>query len=72
MRVLFAGVPGIGHLFPLVPLARAMHELGHEVAMASMDGGEDVAGAGLPYLPIAPGLDWRKVIRRPAAPSGPT
>ncbi|MFE6503091.1 nucleotide disphospho-sugar-binding domain-containing protein [Kitasatospora sp. NPDC057738] len=63
MRVLFAGVPGIGHLFPLVPLARAMHELGHEVATASMDGGEDVAGAGLPYLPIAPGLDWRKVIR---------
>ncbi|MGW3231672.1 nucleotide disphospho-sugar-binding domain-containing protein [Kitasatospora sp. NPDC001095] len=63
MRVLFAGVPGIGHLFPLVPLARAMRELGHEVAVASMDGGEAVAAAGMPYLPIAPGVDWRKVIR---------
>lgn len=63
MRVLFAGAPGIGHLFPLVPLARAMRELGHEVAVASMDGGEAVAGAGLPYLPIAPGVDWRKEIR---------
>ncbi|MFD4657106.1 nucleotide disphospho-sugar-binding domain-containing protein [Kitasatospora sp. NPDC058444] len=63
MRVLFAGAPGIGHLFPLVPLARAMRGLGHEVAVASMDGGEAVAGAGLPYLSIAPGVDWRKEIR---------
>ncbi|MDH6709238.1 UDP:flavonoid glycosyltransferase YjiC (YdhE family) [Kitasatospora sp. MAA19] len=63
MRVLFAGAPGFGHLFPLVPLARAMRELGHEVAVASMDGGEPVAGSGLPYLPIAPGVDWRKEIR---------
>ncbi|MEV7187423.1 nucleotide disphospho-sugar-binding domain-containing protein [Kitasatospora sp. NPDC093102] len=63
MRVLFAGAPGIGHLFPLVPLARAMRGLGHEVAVASMDGGEPVAGCGLPYLPIAPGVDWRKEIR---------
>ncbi|RGD58059.1 DUF1205 domain-containing protein [Kitasatospora xanthocidica] len=63
MRVLFAGAPGLGHLFPLVPLARAMRELGHEVAVASMDGGEGVAASGLPYLPIAPGVDWRKEIR---------
>ncbi|MEU3573630.1 nucleotide disphospho-sugar-binding domain-containing protein, partial [Kitasatospora sp. NPDC036755] len=63
MRVLFAGAPGAGHLFPLVPLAEAMHELGHEVAVASMDGGESVAGSGLPYLSIAPGVDWRKEIR---------
>ncbi|MET8540995.1 nucleotide disphospho-sugar-binding domain-containing protein [Kitasatospora sp. NPDC004799] len=63
MRVLFAGAPGIGHLFPLVPLARAMRGLGHEVAVASMDGGEAVAAAGLPYLPIAPGVDWRQEIR---------
>nr|QCR99101.1 TalC [Streptomyces mozunensis] len=63
MRVLFAGAPGFGHLFPLVPLARAMRELGHEVAVASMDGGEPVAGSGLPYLSIAPGVDWRKEIR---------
>ncbi|MEU8920450.1 nucleotide disphospho-sugar-binding domain-containing protein [Kitasatospora sp. NPDC048545] len=63
MRVLFAGAPGVGHLFPLVPLARAMRELGHEVAVASMDGGEPVAESGLPYLPLAPGVDWRREIR---------
>ncbi|MFE2414323.1 nucleotide disphospho-sugar-binding domain-containing protein [Kitasatospora sp. NPDC059408] len=63
MRVLFAGAPGFGHLFPLVPLARAMRGLGHEVAVASMDGGEPVAASGLPYLSIAPGVDWRKEIR---------
>ncbi|MEU9043616.1 MULTISPECIES: nucleotide disphospho-sugar-binding domain-containing protein [unclassified Kitasatospora] len=63
MRVLFAGAPGVGHLFPLVPLARAMRELGHEVAVASMDGGEPVAASGLPYLPLAPGVDWRREIR---------
>ncbi|MGK4585015.1 nucleotide disphospho-sugar-binding domain-containing protein [Kitasatospora sp. HPMI-4] len=63
MRVLFAGAPGVGHLFPLVPLARALRELGHEVAVTSMDGGETVARSGLPFLPLAPGVDWRKEIR---------
>ncbi|SOB85529.1 glycosyltransferase [Streptomyces sp. 1331.2] len=63
MRVLFAGVPGAGHLFPLIPLARAMSELGHEVAVTSMDGGEPVAASGLPYLPLAPGVDWGREIR---------
>ncbi|MFI2607799.1 nucleotide disphospho-sugar-binding domain-containing protein [Kitasatospora sp. NPDC018619] len=63
MRVLFAGAPGIGHLFPLVPLARALRGLGHEVAVATMDGGEAVAASGLPYLSVAPGVDWRRDIR---------
>ncbi|GAB7185440.1 hypothetical protein ATKI12_5271 [Kitasatospora sp. Ki12] len=63
MRVLFAGVPGVGHLFPLVPLARAMRGLGHEVAVTSMDGGEPVAASGLPYLPLAPGVSWYHEIR---------
>ncbi|RKT19332.1 UDP:flavonoid glycosyltransferase YjiC (YdhE family) [Streptomyces sp. 1114.5] len=63
MRVLFAGVPGAGHLFPLIPLARAMSELGHEVAVTSMDGGEPVAASGLPYLPLTPGVDWGREIR---------
>ncbi|WP_035796863.1 nucleotide disphospho-sugar-binding domain-containing protein [Kitasatospora mediocidica] len=64
MRVLFAGAPGIGHLFPLVPLARALRGLGHEVAVASMDGGEAVVASGLPFLPLAPGVDWRTEIRK--------
>src|SRR5205809_2675094 len=63
MRVLFAGAPGVGHLFPLVPLARALRAQGHDVAIASMDGGEAVAASGLPYLGLAPGVDWRAEIR---------
>ncbi|NUR31841.1 MAG: DUF1205 domain-containing protein [Catenulispora sp.] len=63
MRVLFAGAPGVGHLFPLVPPAMELRSRGHEVAIASMDGGEVVAQCGLPYLPLAPGLDWRTEIR---------
>ena len=34
MRVLFTTLPGSGHFHPLVPLARALTEHGHEVAFA--------------------------------------
>lgn len=35
MRVLFTTQPGFGHWHPLVPLARALEEAGHEVAFAA-------------------------------------
>lgn len=35
MRVLFTTVPGYGHFHPLVPVARALVEAGHEVAFAT-------------------------------------
>lgn len=38
MRVLFTCTRGIGHFHPLVPIARAVAEAGHEVAFASMAG----------------------------------
>ena len=41
MRVLFTTQPGAGHFHPLVPLAQALRDVGH-----------DVAFAGAPFLPI--------------------
>ncbi|KAA2246753.1 DUF1205 domain-containing protein [Solihabitans fulvus] len=67
MRVLFAGVPAVGHLFPMVPLARALASHGHEVAVAAMDGGEVIRRAGLPYLAVAPGVAWRDEVRAAGA-----
>ncbi|GGM77110.1 glycosyl transferase [Lentzea pudingi] len=38
MRILFSCRPAYGHLFPLVPLARAAREAGHEVVFATGPG----------------------------------
>jgi UDP:flavonoid glycosyltransferase YjiC (YdhE family) len=35
VRVLFTCVPGFGHFYPMVPLAQAMREAGHEVGFAT-------------------------------------
>src|SRR6187402_2301934 len=35
MRVLFTCTPGAGHFHPLVPIARALEDAGHEVAFAT-------------------------------------
>ena len=37
MHVLFSCVPGFGHFHPMVPLARALAEAGHEVAFATAE-----------------------------------
>lgn len=34
MRVLFTSTPNYGHLYPLVPFARALADAGHEIAFA--------------------------------------
>ncbi len=41
MRILFSSWPGFGHLLPMVPLARAAIEAGHQVRVAS---GADLTG----------------------------
>src|SRR3954447_11210631 len=38
MRVLFTSQPSVGHWYPLVPLARALEQAGHEVAFATTPG----------------------------------
>jgi UDP:flavonoid glycosyltransferase YjiC (YdhE family) len=37
MRILFTCIQGYGHLHPLLPLARALQEAGHEVAFSSSE-----------------------------------
>jgi UDP:flavonoid glycosyltransferase YjiC (YdhE family) len=39
MRILFAGVPLAGHLFPMLPLADAAEASGHDVAVLTGEGG---------------------------------
>lgn len=57
MRALFTVQPSIGHLHPLVPVANALSEAGHEVAVCSSASfKEDVEGFNLRHVPA--GLDW--------------
>src|SRR3954452_19291190 len=42
MRVLFATNPALGHVLPLIPLALAMRDAGHDVAVL---GGASIADA---------------------------
>lgn len=58
MRVLFVSSPGIGHVFPMVPLAWALRTSGHEVLIATAGSGLVAAQAGLPVVDIAPGFDF--------------
>lgn len=51
-RVLFSSTWGYGHLFPLLPLARAFVRAGHEVVVVtSADSCPHVAAAGIPASP---------------------
>jgi hypothetical protein len=57
VRVLFTVHPAAGHLHPLVPVARALSDAGHDVAVASAPSFRpEVESFGLEH--IAAGLDW--------------
>jgi UDP:flavonoid glycosyltransferase YjiC (YdhE family) len=57
MRVLFTVQPSTGHLHPLVPLANALRDAGHEVAVCTSPSFRpDVEAFGLTHLDA--GLDW--------------
>jgi UDP:flavonoid glycosyltransferase YjiC (YdhE family) len=62
MRVLFSSVGVVGHVYPMVPLARALVAAGHEVRWAtSAEMAPTIAQAGIPA--VAAGLssaDWRE------------
>jgi UDP:flavonoid glycosyltransferase YjiC (YdhE family) len=55
MRIAFASNPALGHLLPLVPLAQAARDAGHDVVVV---GGASLAGAtrdaGLPHVAAGP------------------
>jgi UDP:flavonoid glycosyltransferase YjiC (YdhE family) len=63
MRVLFSCVAAYGHFHPLVPLARAFVDDGHEVAFAtSASFGEHVRATGFDVLPA--GIDQGELERQ--------
>lgn len=56
LRVLVTSTPGVGHLGPLAPLARALSEAGHEVLWATApEACERVRGMG--FQVVAAGMD---------------
>ncbi|WP_285742209.1 glycosyltransferase [Lentzea sp. NBRC 105346] len=61
MRVLFCGAPGAGHLFPLVSLLAAAQGQGHDVLVASLQGGEIVGD--VPFVNIDRNVNWFTEIR---------
>lgn len=63
MRFLFTCVPGLGHLHPLVPLARALEDAGHVVAVATAPVfAEAVTHAGLECIPAGMNWDERRLL----------
>lgn len=60
MRVLFSSVPEVGHLHPMLGLARALAEAGHQVAFAvSPDLEPRARQGGFETLPVGQELaDW--------------
>ena len=63
MRVLFTCVVGHGHFNPMVPVARALADAGHDVAFATDPGFVDhVRSVG--FQSFASGLDMPEAIRR--------
>ncbi|RII14265.1 L-noviosyl transferase [Streptomyces sp. YIM 130001] len=58
MRVLFAGPPFFGLLYPLVPLAHALQAAGHDVLLGTCGAAvRRTAEAGLLAVDCAPGID---------------
>jgi UDP:flavonoid glycosyltransferase YjiC (YdhE family) len=57
LRALFTVQPSVGHLHPLVPVAHAVSDAGHEVAVATAPSFRtEVEACGLTHLDA--GLDW--------------
>lgn len=54
MRILFSSTPAFGHLAPLIPLARAARDAGHDVSFLTSAGMRDSIDASLPLLAAGP------------------
>jgi UDP:flavonoid glycosyltransferase YjiC (YdhE family) len=64
MRALFVAAPHLSHAIPLMPLATAMREGGHDVLLATGGDAVSVRGGGLAVHDLAPGFVLRPVARR--------
>ena len=60
MRVLVVSAPGVGHVFPMVPLTWALRAAGHDVLVVTSSDGLAVAEAGLPVVDALPGMNVRQ------------
>ncbi|MBV8999534.1 MAG: hypothetical protein JO304_10760, partial [Solirubrobacterales bacterium] len=54
MRILFSSSPFAGHLFPLLPLARAAREGGHDIAVLTSEPLAPTLDPGIEVLPAGP------------------
>ncbi len=64
MRVLFSVSPGVGHLFPTIPLAWALRAAGHDVLVATAaDSVGAAVRAGLPVVEVATDADIAAIFR---------
>ncbi|MEU4532828.1 nucleotide disphospho-sugar-binding domain-containing protein [Micromonospora ureilytica] len=63
MRALFVNSPGLGHIFPSVPLAHGLRAAGHDVLYAQGGDVDSVAAAGVDVVDVTPGTDYAKVFQ---------
>ncbi|WP_067669936.1 glycosyltransferase [Nocardia miyunensis] len=64
MRILFAATPLIGHLFPMMPLARCFRDRGHDVLVASGAAAVAAVTGDIDAVDIAPSIgNVRSVVR---------
>lgn len=70
MRVLIVSAPLQGHLLPLLPLAFAWRDAGHEVLVASGADALAVDLGGLAAHDVAPGFSFGRIAGRPADAGG--
>lgn len=61
--MLVASAPLIGHVHPLLPLALALRDAGHEVLVATAADGLAAARSGLPVHDVAPAFDFGRIAR---------
>ncbi|MEH1102911.1 nucleotide disphospho-sugar-binding domain-containing protein [Micromonospora sp. CPCC 205561] len=63
MRVLVVSAPLTGHVLPLLPLAGALREAGHEVLVATAADALRAVRSGLPVRDVAPAFDFGRIAR---------
>jgi UDP:flavonoid glycosyltransferase YjiC (YdhE family) len=62
VRALFVAAPMVGHVLPMMALAHALTDAGHEVVVATAaDGVEAARRAGMPARDVAPGLNMSRI-----------
>lgn len=64
MRVLFGSAPLLGHVLPMVPLAEALRDAGHEVLIATGADALAVRRTGLPVEDVTPGFRFERIAKR--------